>query len=127
MASRSLDDLSLPVREAALRLISLAQAEGMELLVYCTLRSNEEQAKLYASGRTSPGRVLTNARPGESKHNPGELGKAWAFDAVPIVAGKPAWDDEHLLNKMGALGERAGLKWAGRWRGKLREKVHFEM
>lgn len=127
MASRSLDDLAGPVREKAIAFLALAAGRGLDVLVYCTLRSNAEQADLWASGRSKVGRILTKARPGESLHNPDEQGKAWAFDAVPLITGKPQWDDGPLLLRMGQAGEDAGLEWAGRWRGELRERVHFQL
>ena len=127
MASRSLDDLAAPVRSAALAMLARCRAAGLEVLIYCTLRSNDEQAALYAQGRTKPGPVLTNAGPGRSMHNPDASGRAWAFDAVPLVNGKAAWDDAAMVTKMGEIGEACGLEWAGRWRGPLRERVHFQM
>lgn len=127
MASRSIEDLASSVRESCLRFQALALSSGLDVLIYCTLRSNEDQARAYSIGRAKPGRIITMARPGESSHNPDSQGKAWAFDAVPMVCGKPAWDDDLLLGLMGSCGERAGLLWAGRWRGALREMVHFEL
>ena len=127
MASRSLDDLAAPVRAAALAMLAKCQAVGIDLLIYCTLRSNAEQNTLYAQGRTMPGAIVTNARAGQSMHNPDNTGKAWAFDAVPRVAGKAAWNDAALVRRMGEIGEACGLQWAGRWRGALRESVHFQL
>lgn len=127
MASRSLDDLASVVKARALALQDECRACGLDLLIYCTLRSNEEQAVLYQSGRVLPGRILTNAKPGLSLHNPDRDGKAWAFDAVPLVYGKPAWSDVQLLKTMGVCGESVGLEWAGRWGGTLRETVHFQV
>ena len=127
MASRSIDDLSAQVKARALLFQAECKARGFEVLIYCTLRSNAEQDDLYASGRTKNGPVLTCARAGQSLHNPDEHGKAWAFDAVPVLAGKPQWDNLDLLNAMGMAGEAVGLFWAGRWSGKLRERVHFQM
>jgi len=102
------------------------RACGLDVLIYCTLRTHEEQAALYELGRSRPGRVLTCAKPGESLHNPDCNGEAWAFDAVPMMAGKPLWDDAGQVEQMGICGESVGLVWAGRWRGKLRERVHFQ-
>lgn len=127
MASRKILDLALPVRSACMELCTRAEAVGMYILVYCTLRSEEEQGVLYASGRTAPGRILTNAKPGQSLHNPDALGRSWAFDAVPMLAGKPQWENIEILDSMGAIGESCGLVWAGRWRGNLRERVHFQI
>ena len=127
MASRSLDDLAAPVRAGAVAMLAKCRAAGIDLLIYCTLRSNSEQAALYAQGRTKPGVVVTNARPGQSMHNPDKTGKSRAFDAVPLVNGKAAWDNAALVEKVGLIGEACGLDWAGRWRGPLRERVHFQI
>lgn len=128
MASRLLSDLAEPVRVAAIRFVDLCNASGVAVSIYCTLRSNSEQAGLYALGRTKPGRIVTNAKPGHSLHNPDGDGKAWAFDAVPLLPdGRAAWGADSLIDKMGECGERAGLEWAGRWVGSLRERVHFQI
>lgn len=126
MASRDLGDLSPVVRARALEFLRECHGAGLDVLIYCTLRSLEEQASLYASGRSKPGRILTNAGPGESLHNPDAQGFAWAFDAVPLVGGKCLWNDAATIAKMGECGEFVGLEWAGRWRGAFREYVHFQ-
>lgn len=127
MASRSLDALAAPVKARALAFLRECQGAGLDVLIYCTLRTNEEQAELYASGRTVRGPILTNARPGQSYHNPDANGNAWAFDAVPTRGGKPLWSDETAITTMGQCGEAVGLQWAGRWRGAMRERVHFQL
>lgn len=127
MASRSLDDLAPPVKHAAERFLSECGAASLDVLIYCTLRGLEEQSELYAFGRTAPGKKVTNAAPGQSLHNPDRSGKSWAFDAVPMFAGRPMWADDFKIELMGAIGESVGLQWAGRWRGALREKLHFQI
>jgi len=126
MASRSISDLSPVVKAQALAFLDECRACGLDVLVYCTLRSNIEQAALWASGRDKPGPIMTNARPGESMHNPDASGLANAFDAVPMLAGKPLWTDQMRIAQMGVCGESVGLVWAGRWNGYLRERVHFQ-
>ena len=121
MASRSLDDLKPPARARAEAFLRAAQAAGLDILIYCTYRSPEEQNDLYAQGRTAPGRIVTSARAGESFHNWG-----LAFDFVPLVAGKPAWNDAAKYAQAGRLAESVGLEWAGRWQGKLRETAHCQ-
>jgi peptidoglycan LD-endopeptidase CwlK len=127
VASRSLDDLAPPVKAAALSLLCAARGDGFEVLIYCTLRLSFEQSELYALGRTVPGKIVTNAKPGKSLHNPDAFGKSWAFDAVPMLNGKAMFHDGALIDRMGLLGEGVGLEWAGRWRGRLRERVHFQI
>lgn len=79
---------------------------GIRPLIYTGLRTMEEQAALYAIGRSKPGKIVTKARPGESYHNYG-----LAFDWVAM---KPVsktelfqadWDDETAFK----LGERVGI------------------
>ena len=45
-----------------------------------TLRTFAEQAEIFAQGRTKPGKIVTNARPGLSAHNYG-----LAVDIVLII------------------------------------------
>lgn len=119
MASRSLDDLAPSVRLAALQFLELCKLRGLDVLIYCTMRSHAEQDDLYRRG-------MTRALAGQSLHNPQKpTGKARAFDAVPLVNGVPDWQDKTKLKAMGECGEAAGLKWSGRWI-KFPELVHFE-
>ena len=119
MSSRKLDDLHPTVAERAQQLMELAQAEGIEILVTSTLRSFEEQAELFAIGRTKPGEKVTNAKAGESWHNFG-----LAFDVVPLVNGKAVWDSP-FWNRIGELGKQAGLVWGGDFQS-FKDKPHFE-
>jgi peptidoglycan L-alanyl-D-glutamate endopeptidase CwlK len=121
ISSRKLDDLHPIVRTIALQHIEACHQIGIDLLVYCTFRDNEAQDELYTHGRTVPGLIVTNTRGGDSFHN-----YRVAYDCVPLVHGKPAWNNDVLYAKVGAAGESLGLEWAGRWRGKLREKAHFQ-
>lgn len=127
MSSRSVEDLNEFMRGAATVHKQLCAAEGVELLIYCTKRNNEEQDALYALGRTKKGHIVTNARAGESAHNPDEEGYASAYDCCPMISGKPMWDTNHpawaIVIK---CGEEAGLIASARWTGKMRESAHFE-
>ncbi len=120
--SRKIDDL-LPALQVKARLfIERCEAQGLQVLITCTYRDNEAQNALYASGRTAKGKILTNLKGGESKHNMRK-----AFDFCVMTHGKCDWGNEEAFKKCGAIGEALGLRWAGRWRGKLRELVHFEI
>ena len=129
MASRRLEDLDPVLRDLAQRHIQACAKLGIDLLIYCTNRSNAEQAELYTHGRTAPGKIVTYAKPGESKHNisKGVVPMALAYDCVPIRAGKAIWDsDDPEWQIVGREGERLGLSWAGRWVN-FREFPHFEL
>lgn len=126
--SRSIDDLHPSVRVLANRFLMMAKLAGIDLLVTCTWRSHDEQAALYAQGRTAPGRIVTRAKPGQSMHNFTVNGDAasLAIDVVPLRHGKPVWDaNDPLWQQVGELGEKAGLEWAGRWK-RFREFPHFQ-
>jgi peptidoglycan L-alanyl-D-glutamate endopeptidase CwlK len=118
--SRKLTDLHPKVADKAQRFISECQRHGIEILITSTYRDAESQNALYAIGRTKPGKRVTNAKAGQSFHN-------WrvAFDFVPLVHGKAAWNDTELFKKCGEIGESVGLDWAGRWQ-KFKEMAHMQ-
>lgn len=142
--SRRVEDLHPEVAPLVRSLLASCRAAGIEILITCTWRSEAEQADLFAIGRTRPGRKVTWARPGQSLHNftlsdkPASL----AVDVVPLRFGKPVWgtvgngidddptddirDDLELWQRVGLIGERAGLTWAGRWNPPKREFPHFQ-
>lgn len=121
MASRDLNDLLPHVKTLAEAFLHGCEKAGHPVLIYCTYRSNEEQDEMYKIGRTKPGKIVTNARGGQSAHNTRE-----AFDFVPMIGGKPQWNDGALYAKCGAIAESVGLTWSGRWSGKLKETAHCE-
>ena len=98
MASRDKNDLHQSLAQA----YDMAAAEYARLypqhpqpFITCTHRSNEEQDKLYAQGRTQPGKIVTNAKAGQSKHNslPSK-----AFDIAFITYDKKlSWDAKHFI------------------------------
>ena len=119
--SRSLNDLLPQVRSRVQRFLDAAKAQGIDLLVTSTYRDNASQAALYAQGRTTPGKIVTNAKPGQSWHN-----HKCAVDVVPIRNGKPVWDaKDPIWQTVGQLGKAAGLEWAGDWK-RFRELAHFQ-
>lgn len=118
--SRNLEDLVPPAKQRAQAFIDAAKAKGIDLLVTSTYRDNESQAALFAQGRTAPGKVVTNAKPGQSWHN-----HRCALDVVPLVNGKAVWDDNALWAQVGKIGEANGLEWAGNWKT-FKEFPHFQ-
>lgn len=106
------------IKEKAIRFILQAQARGIYLRITSAFRSMAEQGRLYSQGRTTPGPVVTNARPGESFHNYG-----LAFDVVEIRNGAALWENSRW-NEIGQLGKSYGLVWGGDW--KFSDKPHFQ-
>lgn len=129
MASRKIEDLHPKLQPLAQRFVENCRAAGVEVLITCTFRSNAEQAQLYAQGRTLPGKIITNAKPGQSKHNNTIENRAasLAFDIVPMVDGKPQWDAKHPAWQVcGRIGRALGLEWAGDW-VRFKEYPHFQL
>lgn len=130
ISSRSLDDLVPAARIRAQRFKDACAKVGVDILFTSTLRDNESQAALYAIGRTVKGAnprllkpmgdIVTNAKPGDSFHQYGT-----AFDFVPLVNGKAAWNDTALFTRCGAIAEGVGLEWAGRWKT-FKELAHCQ-
>jgi len=106
---------------------------------YCrfafTLRTFEEQAAIYAQGRTklydSTGRklgIVTNAKPGQSLHNYG-----LAFDIVLVADGNATWDEITDFDKDGKadwmevvqIMKNNGWEWGGDWKT-FKDKPHFQ-
>ena len=140
MASRRIEDLSPFMQEKAKRMLQLCQVAEIDYLIYCTWRSRGEQAYLYRIGRELPGKIVTNAKAGESKHNyenfPG-LPASEAWDGVPLIKGKPLWSlyimdttnrrvIHPIWEKVIEIGHGVGLKSGLDFKGKLREAPHWE-
>jgi peptidoglycan L-alanyl-D-glutamate endopeptidase CwlK len=122
--SRKIEDLHPTLQAKCRAHIAACEEAGISLIITSTYRSPEEQAVLYAQGRTAPGKIVTKAKPGQSMHN-----YRLAYDVVPLRNGKPVWgttgEDATLWQQVGALGVAQGLEWAGNW-VKFKESAHFQ-
>ena len=120
ITSRNLTDLHPKVKKLAQAFKDACKAQGIEILIYCTYRDNEAQNALYAQGRTVKGKIITNAKGGDSFHN-----YRLAFDFVPTIGGKPLWNDSAMYKRCGAIAKSVGLEWAGDWVS-LKETAHCQ-
>jgi peptidoglycan L-alanyl-D-glutamate endopeptidase CwlK len=123
MASRLLTDLDHRIQYEAGKVVEAWQEAGLDVLITCTYRSNEEQEKLYAQGRTAPGFIVTHAKAGESLHN-----HRLAIDFVPMVHGKPAWEDDPMFKRIAEVAMKVDprIAWGGNWRISKRDAPHLE-
>lgn len=152
MASRSLRELKDTTASKASRVLVRCEEENINLLIYCTYRDVEEQARVYRNGRgllaierkareltdkygredladvllgVGPQygkRIVTYAAPGQSLHN-----YRVAFDAVPVVDGKLQWDENAVEWEIyGNICAEVGLEWAGTWSLSRREYPHAQ-
>jgi len=117
-----IDELDGSIQPLAKRLLKRAHSAGIELVVASGLRSNAEQAALYAQGRTEPGPVVTHAPPGTSWHNYG-----LAFDVAVLSGGEETYPrDPDLWQAIGDLGRSVGLGWGGDYPSGQTDLPHFE-
>ncbi|NBW10693.1 MAG: hypothetical protein EBR82_21975 [Caulobacteraceae bacterium] len=78
---------------------------GINILIYCGFRSNDEQNELYKIGREKSGKIVTNARGGQSFHNYGR-----AIDFVPLKNEKPDWNDAKTYKKAHDIASKYNLR-----------------
>jgi peptidoglycan L-alanyl-D-glutamate endopeptidase CwlK len=92
--------------------------------ITCTHRSNEEQAELYAKGRTTKGPVVTQIRAG-GKHN---QMPAQAFDiAFKKSDGTLDWSNTNFRVFAAILKAKfPQVKWGGDW-SRFKDAPHFEV
>ena len=128
MPSRSKSDLN-PILVDVYERACKAYAEQFPLLpqpfLTCTYRSNEEQAELYAQGRTKKGAIVTWAKPGQSKHN---VLPSDAFDIAFIGLNKKLdWSSKHFGLFAGIVKQiNPDVVWGGDWKTKP-DAPHFEI
>jgi peptidoglycan L-alanyl-D-glutamate endopeptidase CwlK len=106
--SARIEDLEPVTRAMCEKFLAAAAAAGHNIRVTHTLRTMDEQAKLYAQGRTLPGPEVTKAKPGQSPHN---FGMAFDICFAGKVPYPPETDPRWLA--LGQLGESLGLSWGG--------------
>jgi peptidoglycan L-alanyl-D-glutamate endopeptidase CwlK len=120
VSEQRINQLHPKIRDKVREFINKADKAGIQLRITSGLRSWDEQQKLYNQGRTEPGAIVTNAKPGESYHNFG-----LAFDVVPIVNGQADFNTPYW-NKIAQIGKSVGFIWGGDFKS-IKDKPHFEM
>ena len=93
MNNISLTRLSLINPVFAKNIIKLAATlsdKNITIEIVQGLRTWNQQQDLYNQGRTTPGKIVTNSKPGNSWHNFG-----LAVDMCPFINGAPIWDVQH--------------------------------
>lgn len=103
------------------QIISQCAAQGLPVLVTDGWRSKDEQDKIYAQGRTSPGAIVSNVRWPYSAHNWGV-----AFDFCRNVRGREYDDTDKFFSKVAAVAKSFGLEWGGDWRNFV-DKPHLQL
>ncbi|MES2936333.1 MAG: M15 family metallopeptidase [Pseudomonadota bacterium] len=99
------------------KLLQRAKERGLDARLLSGYRSEADQERLYAQGRTQPGQIVTNAR--RSVHNTG-----LAFDVGIFQQGRLSGNSRDY-ETLGALGKELGLIWGGDWHP-IVDTPHFE-
>lgn len=102
-STKPVSDLNLlePITRAAVQaIISEAAANGIDLMVFETYRSQDLQEIYFARGVTQ-------------LQNVGVHHYGLAADLVKVVNGEPSWDGSFSF--LGPLAEKHGLIWGGDW------------
>lgn len=102
-------------RDKIIELIQVCKASGINLTVVESYRTYAKQDEYFGMGKK-----YTRTPAGISRHQYG-----LAVDLVPVVHNEAVWDNERLWRKIGAAGERLGLRWGGRWHTPY-DPAHFE-
>ncbi len=107
------------IREDAATLLNTVQEKlGIKLRVTQGFRSFKEQNDLYEQGRTKPGKIVTNAKGGESYHNYG-----LALDVCEIRGRDAIWDCD--WKKIAPIAKGLGWEWGGDWKS-FADRPHFQ-
>jgi peptidoglycan LD-endopeptidase CwlK len=99
---------------------------GVTVEVISGLRSWQQQAALYAQGRTKPGKIVTKARPGSSWHNYGLAIDLGLFRAGKYLDASQPSLAANLYAYLGQLAATHGIEWAGNWKS-FPEGPHFQV
>lgn len=118
------------------KILQAMNALGFPMKVVQGVRTDQEQAALYAQGRTAPGKIVTNCdgyvkrsnhQPKSDGHGP-SYGYAvdCAFVDDPATPKDETWDEHMPWQAYGAMAEALGLTWGGRWQSVV-DKPHIEL
>lgn len=118
-----ISQLKSTFKDKLLKLLVYLASKGFLFRIVQGLRSLEEQAKLYDQGRTTPGPIVTKAKPGTSMHNYG-----YAVDVYPIIDGKVVMEfnkGKMHFHALAAAAPTYGLRSGATFKG-LSDWPHIE-
>ncbi len=98
--------------------------------ISCGHRSIEEQQKLYAQGRTAPGKIVTYVD-GVNRMSMHNYNPSRAFDVYAYVNGKARWAKSYYYAIADAVKQAADtfdieIEWGGDWTS-FHDLPHFEL
>ncbi|MDR1160783.1 MAG: M15 family metallopeptidase [Tannerellaceae bacterium] len=132
-SKRSLDNLK-GIHPSLVQVMTEAiKNTPVDFTITSGVRTDEEQQKLYAQGRTVPGDIVTYADGiiNKSNHQPKPDGYGYAVDAYPYINGTVQVNNVSAMKTIAAhirkTAERLGItvEWGGNW--KMRDYPHYEL
>ncbi|MEK3814263.1 peptidoglycan-binding protein [Bacillus sp. FSL K6-1284] len=111
------------VKETAIEVIKRAYKEKIYVQITSGYRSFEEQNRLYAQGRTAPGKIVTKARAGQSNHN---YGLAVDYVLLSSDGKKALWTVNSKWRRVAQIAKALGFAWGGDWKS-FKDYPHLEM
>ena len=111
------------LQEKAEKLVSACKGYGLLIGIGECYRTVEEQDKLYAQGRTTPGNIVTNAK-GSSYSSHHQWGTA--FDIYRNDGTGAYNNNDGFFDLVGTIGVKIGLEWGGNWKSPV-DKPHFQL
>lgn len=122
-SERSMGAVHPRLKALAIELIKRAYHEGINIRITAGHRTHAEQQRLYNQGRTTPGNIVTNARPGQSIHN---FGLAIDYVLVNEDDTNVSWTVNKQWRRVGAIGKQLGFQWGGDWTS-FRDYPHLDL
>lgn len=123
MPSRRIEDLDIRFQPMVRFILKQGQeaiaSTGWTLFITDGFRSFKEQDELYAQGRTKPGKIVTNAKAGQSAHNYG-----LAVDLAFQKDGKLSYE-QSLYAPVYSIARSMGLELGADWTS-FPDKPHFQ-
>ncbi len=113
-------ETGVPCGDAMMPLIDMQIRLGTLLRVVEGLRTEAKQAEYYAQGRTAPGDIVTNAKPGETYHEYGLAGDVAGLNAN----GSINWHIDYAA--IAARAQTYGFSWGGYFVS-IVDRPHFEI
>jgi peptidoglycan LD-endopeptidase CwlK len=109
----NLEKLAPNTKKAAMEWYNWCVANGIDILIYETIRTEEKQCYYVASGKSKTMKSYHLVRQ--------------ALDFVPIVNGKTDWNgyDRPEIKKAIAKAKQLGFEWGGDWKGFV-DKPHLQ-
>lgn len=126
--SKSKDSLHPELEKKVQMILSAMDTLGFPMRVTQGVRTAEEQAELFAQGRTKPGKIVTNCDGvlKRSRHQVASDGWGHAVDCAFLTNGMPDWSLSLPWRLYGEMGKALGLTWGGDWKT-LVDRPHLEM